>query len=266
MRIQLHRIHVVLIAIALGLLVVVLSFTMRMPALSQSSPTGSALITQGFAISSAIPSASLALTGGQSVCSVVIETSTSFSGLTLVPQAASDGPGNPQTWTTVPTIGGGSITATGAITPGSIVGYGLTNFRVKVNAISSGTVTGILACNTANGSTGSQVTVGNSPSPADGLGNPMIGSGGTATTSVASGATTVIKGSPGRIYGMLVTTAGTTNGFTCYDNATTGSGKVLAGFINTAPIFSSFPLQPYAANGITCVSGASGPVVTVLYQ
>jgi hypothetical protein len=260
-----RRLYINLTTLTLTLIVTLILLTMRGPVLSQSSPIGSALITQTFALSSTGPSPTLALTGGQSVCSVVIEGSTAFTGLTLVPQAASDGPSKPQTWTTVTTINNGSITATGAPAPGSIVGFGLTNFRVNVSAISSGTATGVIACNTANGSGGSSVTIANSPSPADGLGAPLIADGGTSTTSVASAATTVIKATPGRINGMLVTTLGT-GIFTCYDNASTGSGKVIAGFIASAPQFSTSTLRPYATNGITCVSAASGPVVTVLSE
>jgi hypothetical protein len=248
-------------------LVLVLVLSVCGPALSQSSPVGSALITQTFSLSGTGPSPTLALTGGQSVCAVVVETSSAFSGLTLVPQAASDGPSRPQTWTTVTTINGGSITSTGASTPGSIVGFGLTNFRVYATAISSGTVTGVIACNTGNGSGGSQVNVSNPTSPADGLGVPLVATGGILTKTCPSNATTVIKGSPGRLAGMIVTTPGTGSA-AIYDNATTGSGLVISGFTTTLSNiqYSISTLQPWAVNGITCVSTASGPVITVLYE
>ena len=235
------------------------------PGFAQSSPAGSSLVTKTFALSTTGASPALALTGGQSVCTVVIETSTSFSGLVMVPQAASDGPNTPLTWNTVTTIGGGSITSAGAATPGSIVGFGLTNFRVNITALASGIVTGVISCNTANGSTGSQVTINNPASPADGLGTPLVAEGGTATVSVASNSTVVVKNSPGRFDGMVVTTTGTGT-FTCYDNASAASGKVIAGFAGGAAIFTPFTLHPWAANGITCISASSGPVVTVLSQ
>jgi hypothetical protein len=131
------------------------------PALAQTSPSGSALVTRSFVLSSAGPAPVLALTGGQSYCAVVLESATAFSGATVVPQASSDGPNNPQTWTNTTSINSGSISTTGTF-QGPIAQFGITNFRVNVTALSSGTITGVISCSTLGGA-GQTVLIGNTP-------------------------------------------------------------------------------------------------------
>lgn len=88
--------------------------------------------------------------------------------------------------------------------------------------------------------------------------------GGGSTASAASAATTVIKNSAGRLAKLVVTTIGT-GIFTCFDNASAGSGTVIGAFPASAVVGTVETLDMPAANGITCVSAASGPVVTVSF-
>jgi hypothetical protein len=84
------------------------------------------------------------------------------------------------------------------------------------------------------------------------------------TAQIAAGAsTTTLKASPGRVCKVSVTAAGTsTDNLTIYDNASAGSGTVLA------VIPGGGSLQVYDVNlpallGITVVNVASGPAVTI---
>jgi len=85
------------------------------------------------------------------------------------------------------------------------------------------------------------------------------------TTPIASGAsTTTLKPSPGRLCRVVVTTAGTaTDNITIYDNASAGSGKVLALIPGGGTVGTIYTLDLPAANGITAVNVASGPAVTI---
>ena len=89
--------------------------------------------------------------------------------------------------------------------------------------------------------------------------------GGTTPTSAPSNATTVIKASAGRLARLLVTTVGAGT-FVCFDNATTGSGTIIGSLGASAAVGTVEPLDMPALNGITCVSGATGPVVTVSWS
>ena len=98
-----------------------------------------------------------------------------------------------------------------------------------------------------------------------------VTTGGSATASVPAGAgTTVVKASPGRISRGLVTASGTTGTLTCYDNASTGSGTVIAIFPGTTSVATevtgtSQQFDTPAANGITCVGATNSPAVTISY-
>ena len=76
-----------------------------------------------------------------------------------------------------------------------------------------------------------------------------------------------VKASAGRLVRLLVTTAGSTGAFTCYDNASSASGTVIGAIsaTNGASVGYTVELNMPAANGIFCVSAASGPAVTVSY-
>lgn len=90
---------------------------------------------------------------------------------------------------------------------------------------------------------------------------------GTSTAVIAAGVgTTVIKATPGRLGRVSVTTASTTGVLTIYDNASTGSGTVLAAIPTNAAIGTSFDFQMPAANGITAVGAANSAGVTVSYS
>ncbi len=91
-----------------------------------------------------------------------------------------------------------------------------------------------------------------------------VTTGGSTTVNVPTNATTVVKASAGRLARILVTTlgAGTLN---CYDNASTGSGTVIGTVAASAAIGTVEQIDMPAANGITCVSSATGPVATVSF-
>ena len=110
-------------------------------------------ISQPFTITGVAVGPTLVL-NGQATCAVTL--SNAGTGLTLVPQVSSD---NGATWVATTVIGGGIISAVGVYV-GSIASTGLTNFRVTVTALSSGTVSGTETCSPGNpsGSVGSAGT------------------------------------------------------------------------------------------------------------
>lgn len=99
-------------------------------------------------------------------------------------------------------------------------------------------------------------------------GTPILQTGGGTTTAAiaASAGTTVVKATAGRLCKAVVTTAGTaTDNITVYDNATTGSGTILAIIPGGTTVGTVYDLQMPAANGITAVNVASGPAVTLSF-
>jgi hypothetical protein len=88
----------------------------------------------------------------------------------------------------------------------------------------------------------------------------------TASIAAAAGTTTV-KQSPGRLACAIVTTAGTSSdNATIYDNASGGSGTILAVIPGGGTVGTRYPVDLPAANGITVVNVASGPAFTVGYS
>jgi len=88
-------------------------------------------------------------------------------------------------------------------------------------------------------------------------------------TAIAAGAATVIvKGAPGRLVNVVITTAGTSSdNATIYDNATAGSGTILAVIPGgTTLTGAQVQIDLPALNGITVVNVASGPAFTVGYS
>lgn len=81
------------------------------------------------------------------------------------------------------------------------------------------------------------------------------------TIAVNSGTTTIVTGA-GRLHGVLTTTTGAT-AFTCYDN-TAASGTLVFDQALASLGFVTLPSGgvPFST-GLTCVSGATGPAVTV---
>lgn len=91
----------------------------------------------------------------------------------------------------------------------------------------------------------------------------------TNTLAIATGAaTTVVKGAPGRLVRFVITSAGTSaDNATIYDNASAGSGTILAVIPGgTTLTGGSVNIDLPAANGITVVNVASGPAFTVGYS
>lgn len=87
------------------------------------------------------------------------------------------------------------------------------------------------------------------------------------TPIAASAATTVVKGSAGRVARVVVTTAGTsTDNATIYDNASAGSGTILAVVAGGGTVGAVTAIDMPAVNGITVVNVASGPAFTVGYS
>ena len=85
------------------------------------------------------------------------------------------------------------------------------------------------------------------------------------TAAVASAAgTTVVKASAGRLVKVIYTAGGTaTFNITLYDNASAGSGTVLAVIPGGGTVGSSVTLDLPALNGITAVNVATGPAVVI---
>ena len=90
----------------------------------------------------------------------------------------------------------------------------------------------------------------------------------STTATVAAGAgTTVIKKTPGRLARVVVTGAVPTGALTFYDNATTGSGTVLAVIPASGVVTGqAYDIQMPAANGITAVGAVGSAAVTVSYS
>ena len=130
---------------------------------AQTQFYGSPVVSQKFSLSGTGASANIPLTAGQSVCYVTVANTTSFAGLTLRAQVASDGPYNPATWSNVTAIDGGGITSVGTY-GANITSVGLTNFRVNVTTLSSGTVNGTMSCSAVTGA-GQHEYIDNSPTP-----------------------------------------------------------------------------------------------------
>jgi uncharacterized protein (UPF0333 family) len=87
--------------------------------------------------------------------------------------------------------------------------------------------------------------------------------GGTTAIAAAVG-TTVVKGAPGRLVKVIITTAGTaTDNITIYDNASAGSGTVLGVIAGGGTVGTSISFDMPALNGITAVNVASGPAVVI---
>lgn len=99
-------------------------------------------------------------------------------------------------------------------------------------------------------------------------GTPILMSpGGTTTVAIAAGASSaVVKAAPGRVCRAVVTTAGTaTDNITIYDNASAGSGTILAIIPGGTAVGTVIDFNMPAANGIWAVNVASGPAVTLSY-
>jgi hypothetical protein len=99
---------------------------------------------------------------------------------------------------------------------------------------------------------------------------------GVENAAVAAGVgTTVVKAGPGAngtgmLCRVVITTAGTTGNCTIYDNASAGSGTILAVIPGTTANASAvvgyvFDIRMPALNGITAVGASNSPGFTVSY-
>jgi hypothetical protein len=97
---------------------------------------------------------------------------------------------------------------------------------------------------------------------------PMI-LGAAQTTPIAAGKSTdtVIKGSAGTFYGIIITTLGVA-GPIVYDNVTTSSGTIVGSAIASAPLgfILGPPMGVQCLNGITVKGGATMPAMTILWN
>jgi hypothetical protein len=148
------------------------------------------------------------------------------------------------------------------------IGAGLEATAVRVTLPTDGTgVVGLNAGSNLIGSAKIVDTAGSNEAGVDALHNVYVTDGGTTATAVAAGtvADTVIKGSAGRLCRIVVTTAGT-NAMEIYDNASAGSGKVIATVAANAVAGTWIDAQMPAANGITTKGDSNNPAVTISFS
>lgn len=90
----------------------------------------------------------------------------------------------------------------------------------------------------------------------------------TAAVAAGTSANTVVKGSPGRLFKVVVTAqAGVTTGSTTiYDNASAASGTPLITLPNNAAIGTVYTLDLPAASGVVIGGGANAPGMTLGYS
>ena len=90
---------------------------------------------------------------------------------------------------------------------------------------------------------------------------------GTTATAIAAGTTTdtIIKGAPGRLCRILVTTAGTA-ALNVFDNASGHTGTIIGTVAASAVAGTLIEAQMPAANGITVQGAASTPAVTICFS
>lgn len=90
---------------------------------------------------------------------------------------------------------------------------------------------------------------------------------GTFTQAIAAGtaADTIIKGTPGRLCRILVTTAGTA-AVSIWDNASGHTGTIIGAVAASAVAGTMVEAQAPAVNGITVQGNASLPAITVIWS
>lgn len=114
------------------------------------------------------------------------------------------------------------------------------------------------------------VTIGNGASnvaAVDVGGNVGISDGGTATTKVAASVATdtIIKGTPGRLGRVLITTLGS-NALVIWDSATGHTGTIIGYIAASAVAGTTASFQMPAAIGITVQGNGSNPAFTVSWS
>lgn len=97
----------------------------------------------------------------------------------------------------------------------------------------------------------------------DASGSQGVTIGGKQTTAIASAGSANVKASPGRLFRVLITAAGTAS-LTFYDNAAGGATGTIIGVTPPATTVGQiYDFQLPAAVGISAVGGAGTPGVTV---
>lgn len=143
---------------------------------------------------------------------------------------------------------------TGTLTGGNTISLSLTFFTNPT----SPNVFGVSA-----GQNGTwTVQPGNTPNATPWIFSQAIHNSGVAVSS----SVTVVKNAPGYLSGVLVTTAGTSQSMTIYDNASAASGTVIGVVPSGATAGQYYPFNMPAANGITCSGSSNNPAVTVAYS
>lgn len=79
------------------------------------------------------------------------------------------------------------------------------------------------------------------------------------TANITTSTTTVISSTSGSLHTVVIATRGVGSTFKCYDNASTASGTVVTGTIDTTLSTTSFTYDARLANGLTCVSTGATP-------
>lgn len=184
-----------------------------------------------------------AIPAGVTYCNV---TNTGTSSLTAQFQIATD---NGTTYQTDPYINNGVIGAVGAYS-GQIIfppnALSPTTIAVNVSAYVSGTAVFTVVCN-------SQPLP--NPYPSVGLWNGAVATG---------AGNTVVFARAGFVASVNITVAGTTGNTTCYDNATTNSGNIVAIINGTTAQAANvagviIPINRWVVAGLTCAGAASSP-------
>ena len=97
-------------------------------------------------------------------------------------------------------------------------------------------------------------------------GASYVTDGGSSIKAVAAGTSgdTVVKATPGRICRILITTTGT-NPMQVFDNASAGSGTIIACLPASPTVGTTYVFGLPASAGITVKGHASNPGVTISY-
>jgi hypothetical protein len=191
-----------------------------------------------------------AIPAGVTFCNV---TNTGTSSLTAQFQVATD---NGTTYQTDPYINNGVIGAVGAYSgqiPFPPNALAPTTIAINVSAYVSGTATFVVVCTS---------TPQFNPYPSVGLWNGA---------EPAGAGNTVLFARAGFVGSINITVAGTTGNTTCYDNATTNTGNIVAIINGTTAQATNvagviITINRWVVNGFTCAGAASSPAFLVGYS
>lgn len=89
--------------------------------------------------------------------------------------------------------------------------------------------------------------------------------GTTATTVATNASDVIVKGSPGRLCRVIVTSTGT-GATLIYDNANGHTGTVIGAVVASAAVGTFVECQAPAINGITVAGNANNSAITVIWS